>query len=113
MISFRFLFPCSSNYTEKISNKIEPLQKCWQESFWVELACHGPVLDGFDQPLSFLCTVHSLISAAVNKSQQHQIFKEKNSGTLRIKPGTAGWEAQTLPLCYAVPQCWQEFKLPV
>ena len=24
-------------------------------------------------------------------------------GTLRIEPGAAGWEARTLPLCYAAP----------
>ena len=65
--------------------------------FCVVLVCHLLVLDGFDQLLSF-CTVHSLSSAAVNKSQQHRI-----SGTPRIEPGTAGWEARTLPLCYAVP----------
>ena len=30
------------------------------------------------------------------------IFYQKSDE--RIEPGTAGWEAQTLPLCYAVPQ---------
>ena len=29
---------------------------------------------------------------------------EKKSVKLRIEPGMAGWEAQTPPLCYAVPQ---------
>ena len=27
----------------------------------------------------------------------------------RIKPGTAGWEARMLPLCYAVPPYAPEF----
>ena len=39
----------------------------------------------------------SLSSAAVDKSQKHQI----HLGMLRIEPRTAGREAQTLPLCYA------------
>ena len=43
----------------------------------------------------------SLSSAAVNKSQQHHIWKKLEIP--RIEPGMAGWEAQTLPLCYAVP----------
>ena len=38
-------------------------------------------------------------SAAVDKSQQHQIWN--NLAMPRIKPETAGWEAWTLPLCYA------------
>ena len=40
----------------------------------------------------------------------HQILAnlsiEKNLGTLRIKPRTAGCKAQTLPLCNAVPLQW-------
>ena len=28
---------------------------------------------------------------------------QKISGVPRFEPGTAGWEAQTLPLCYVVP----------
>ena len=30
-------------------------------------------------------------------------FDWKKLGTPRIKPGMDGWEAQTLPLCYAIP----------
>ena len=43
--------------------------------FFVVLACNGPVLDGFDQLLS-ICTVHSLPSAPVDKSQQYQITEK-------------------------------------
>ena len=31
-------------------------------------------------------------------------------GTLRIEPGATGWEAQTLPLCYAaLPVFYKDF----
>ena len=38
----------------------------------------------------------------VDESHQHQDIN-KSLGMLRIKPGTAGCEAQRLPLCYAPP----------
>ena len=49
------------------------------------LACHYPLLDGFDQ--HFQASVHFPLTSAVNKSQQHG---NKFSGMLRIKPGAAG-----------------------
>ena len=40
-------------------------------------------------------------------------FNFYQQSDVRIKPGTAGWEAWTLPLCYAVPPiisyCWFYF----
>ena len=62
------------------------------------------------------------LCSAVNKSQQHKKnSREKYSGTLRIKPGAAGWEARMLPLCYAAPlvhdfllvRCWAWNSSPV
>ena len=50
----------------------------------------------------------TLSSAAIDKSQQHRIA----SGTPRIEPGTGGWKAQTLPLCYAVPP-FKPYSLPI
>ena len=75
-----------------------------------------------------LCTVHSLSLSrtAVDKSLQHRIslskrIPQKNkrnsfvgktfgNGNAKIEPGAAGWEAQTLPLCYAAssPPCGKE-----
>ena len=65
-------------------------------NLFIVLACHQPVLDGFDQP--FQASVQVPLASAINKSQQLQ---NKFLGTLRIKPGAAGREARMLPLFYA------------
>ena len=52
--------------------------------------------------LSSFCTVHSFLSSAVPWINLCDI-ENKSSGTRRIEPGAAGWEARTLPLCYATP----------
>ena len=62
--------------------------------FFVELACHYPALDGFNQ--HFPASVHFPLTSTVDKSQQHQ---HKFSGMPRIEPGAAEWEARMLPLC--------------
>ena len=50
-------------------------------------------------------------SVLFGRSQQHfsliavlQNHMEKISGVLTFQPETAGWEARTLPLCYAAPK---------
>ena len=43
-----------------------------------------------------LSTVHKLIS----NERKHQLEKKFDLG---FKPGAAGWETQSLPLCYAAP----------
>ena len=51
--------------------------------FFVVLACHYPVLDGFDQ--------HFLLAAPlINLSNSNNFFLRKKSGMLGIKPGAAG-----------------------
>ena len=66
---------------------------------WVPvLACHYPVLDGFNQ--NFQASVHFPLASANKKSQQHQNnFLEMP----RIKPKAAGLEARMLPLWFAAP----------
>ena len=62
-----------------------------------------PVLDRFNQPLSFLhCPLFNAVLLSIHISSI-KYFGWKNFGTPRIEPRTAGWEAQTLPLCYSVP----------
>ena len=46
--------------------------------------------------------IHCLSSTFLISVRSKFQFTE-NSGVPRFKPGTAGWEARTLPLCYAVP----------
>ena len=47
----------------------------------------------------------TVLSNAVNKSQQHQEFL----GTPRIKPRAASREESILPLCHAAPQAMLTF----
>ena len=54
----------------------------------------SPVLDGCKWLLSLVIVHQQLSSAAVIESQQ-------TSSLPRIEPGLIGWEARTLPLCYA------------
>ena len=66
------------------------------------LACHSPVLDGFNG--HFQASVHFTLGSAINEYKQHQkIPKKKISGMLGIEPRAAGWEAQMRPLSYAAP----------
>ena len=53
--------------------------------FFVALAFHQQVLDGFDQ--HFQASVHFPIASAIDKAQQHQ---NEFLGMPRIKPGAAG-----------------------
>ena len=71
--------------------------------FFVVLACHMPVLDGFDQQLSFLHCPHSKQCTAVDKSKQHQEIPKKILGALRIEPGAAGREARMLSTVLCAP----------
>ena len=48
-------------------------------NFFVALDCHELVLDGFNQLLSFFALPLSK-QCRFNKSQQHRIFRQKNSG---------------------------------
>ena len=46
--------------------------------FFVVLACHLPILDGFD--MHFQASVHFTLSSAINKSQWHWKIQEKFFG---------------------------------
>ena len=81
--------------------------------FFAVRLCHEPVLDGFDQLLSF-GTIHCLTSALLLMSLGNIMSLNLNSRNSianqicltempGIKPRAAGCEAQTLPLCYATP----------
>ena len=63
-------------------------------SFFVVLACHLLVLDGYDQLLSFFMHCPDTKQrTAVDKSLRHQeiqIFIRKILGTPRIEPRSAG-----------------------
>ena len=68
-------------------------------SLFVVLACHELELVGFDQLLSFLhCPPLYAVPLSINLSNV-EFYDWKSI----IEPGTAGWIARTLPLCYAVP----------
>ena len=56
---------------------------------------------------------HTKQCTAVNKSLQHQEIFEKILGMLKIEPRLSGWEARTLPLCYANPQRIILFSWPL
>ena len=66
------------------------MRLCAQSALFVELACHLPVLDGFDP--HFQATVHIPLSSALDCHEHHgQFFSSENiSGMLGIKPGVAG-----------------------
>ena len=68
-----------------------------------------------------LCLCSLTLSSAVDKSQQHQVFRRKTLseicwGFVRIKPAAAGWEPRTLPRCYTAPHLqlhpihWQRWR---
>ena len=64
-------------------------------TFFVKIACHLVGSIEMSKPLP------TVLSSAVNKSQQHQEKKsrrEKFLGTQRIKPGIAGCKARTISI---------------
>ena len=65
----------------------------FKRTFFEALACLKP---GQDQ--HFQASVHFPLISSIDKSQQ---FWNKFWETPRIEPGTTGWEARILPLCYA------------
>ena len=62
-----------------------------------------------DVTASFICEIHCLALDGFNLNTVHKLSnKEKKiSAELGFDPRGAGWEAKVLPLCYAVPQQWQ------
>ena len=74
-----------------------------QRYFFLVLACHYIVLDGFDQ--HYQASVHFPLT--INKFQQHQ---NKFSGMLRIKPRATGWEARMPSLGYVAPSLSEKKK---
>ena len=78
------------------------LKDCWAlkspndiNFFFVVPVCHKLVLDGL---INIFKLFHAL--SAVDKLGN---VKKEFLGAPRIEPGAAGWEARTLPLCYAAP----------
>ena len=68
-----------------------------QESFFVVVACHYPILGGFDWHYQAVLSMYFIN------------FEIKKFGTAKIKPGAAGWEASMLHLCCAAPVLWEDF----
>ena len=82
-------------------------QISWKKSkisWWTTFFCStsaGLVLDGSID----IFKLSTLLSAVDKLKQHHKKFHHENSmGMLGIELGAAGWEAQTLPLCYAAPE---------
>ena len=66
------------------------------------LACHLPVIDGFDWHLQ--ASVHFTLSSAINKSQWHQKIPDENILWMPgIEPGAVRWEVRMLRLFYVAP----------
>ena len=70
-------------------------RKNFIDYFFVGLACHSPVLDGFDW--NFQASVHFTLSSNVNKSQWHWKIPEKIFGECRkSNPGLLGEKQESL-----------------
>ena len=89
----KFALPCNfyptlstrpGEETCKANDAVRPFQvrqasyneDCILLRFFVVPACPRPVVDGFDQLLRFLCTAHSLTSAAVDKLSNINFLKK-------------------------------------
>ena len=89
--------------------KIRPiaylLNKILKPSLHCNCKIHCLALDGFDLSK----TVHKLssnkrnITAIQISRQEKYLFLREKKSELCFKTGAAGWEARTLPLCYAAP----------
>ena len=90
----------SGRHLNPQGQKILGLKSLADNTFCVVVVCHLLILDGFNQLLSFAQSTLSK-KGAVDKSQHPRIWK--NREIRRIEPRTAGWDARTLPLCYAIP----------
>ena len=89
-----YLVGCAENVCRDVLQTEKVVDWLLLLHFFVVIAWHYQVPDGFDQ--HFQPSVKFPLTSSVNKSQQHQ---NKFLGMPRIEPEAAEWDAKILPLC--------------